>query len=74
VILSLSEDGKVMTKTVRFAATEKGFDDMEVFDKISDRVRLVGYRTGESIADVRKDGAIQTRCDTKVRGAEGAAL
>ena len=35
--LSLSADGKVMTKTIRLAGREKGFDQMDVYDKISDR-------------------------------------
>ena len=54
VTLSLSEDGKVMTKTVHFL-TEKRLDEQQVFDKISDHVGPIGFRMGESIADVEKD-------------------
>ena len=54
--LELSEDGKVMTKTVHVLDSDGGrFDDREVFDKTSEHVRPIGFHIGETIVDVEKD-------------------
>ncbi len=55
-ILTLSEDGKVMTKVVHVLYSDGiRFDDREVFDKISERVKLVGFHVGEGINEVKED-------------------
>jgi hypothetical protein len=56
VTLALSEDGKVMTKTVHVLYSDgRRFDDRPVFDKTSEHVRPIGFRVGESISEVEED-------------------